>query len=142
MELDSIEEKVLKGLKKFKYGVEVDFLSEELDMDEEEVKKVLEGQKGGEAELSNIGIFENDDYDVVKVDIKSPDLHRLNKQLSDNLENTDEHPVYHPHLTIAYVKSGEGKKYKGSNKLSGKKFSFNKVVFEDSDDNPTTIELD
>jgi len=110
--------------------------------DEEEVKSVLEGQKGGEVELSNIGIFENDDYDVVKVDIKSPDLHRLNKQISDNLEATDSHPTYHPHITIAYVKPGEGKKYKGSDKLSGKKFSFDKVVFEDSDDNPTTIQLD
>lgn len=110
--------------------------------DAEEVKEVLEGQEGGEVELSNINIFKNDDYDVVKIDIKSKDLHRLNKQISDNLKATDSHPVYHPHITIAYVKPGEGKKYKGSDKLNGKKFSFDKVNFEDSDDKATTIKLD
>jgi len=60
--------------------------------------------------VDSISIFENKDYDVVKFSVKSKDLNKLNKSLSE-LPNSNEYPDYIPHITIAYVKSGEGKKY-------------------------------
>jgi hypothetical protein len=37
--------------------------------------------------------------DVLKVDIDSPDLHRLNGKIAEALPNTDTHPEYKPHAT-------------------------------------------
>jgi 2'-5' RNA ligase len=61
-------------------------------------------------------LFENDDYDVLKFDVKYPKktekiLHIVNKELEDTFPYTSDYPDYHPHCTIAYLKKGEGKKY-------------------------------
>ena len=60
--------------------------------------------------LHNVSCFENDDYDVLKLDVRSNFLHDINKELS-KLPHTTDYPDYHPHCTIAYVKKGKGKKY-------------------------------
>lgn len=60
--------------------------------------------------FGNISIFENDKFDVVKIDVESDILRTLNKQFS-KLPNEDEHPKYHAHCTLAYVKPGEGKQF-------------------------------
>lgn len=60
--------------------------------------------------LESIDIFSNPKYDVVKFDVKSNVLEKLNKLLI-RLPNEDKYPVYHPHMTLAYVKSGEGKRF-------------------------------
>ena len=74
--------------------------------------------------LENISIFENnDDYDVVKFDVKKcrekgddellncTDLKKLNKLIKDEFPNKQDFPDYVPHVTIGYVKRGKGKKY-------------------------------
>lgn len=58
-----------------------------------------------------ISLFENEKFDVLKYDIKSDKLFELNKIMSDNFEYTTDYPDYHPHMTIAYLKPGMGKKY-------------------------------
>jgi 2'-5' RNA ligase len=60
--------------------------------------------------FSGISLFENDKFDVVKLDVESNILKKLNEQFS-KLPNEDEHPEYHPHCTLAYVKKGEGKQF-------------------------------
>jgi uncharacterized protein (TIGR02996 family) len=50
------------------------------------------------------------DYDVLKVDVESPDLHRLHDTIAE-LPNTQSHAEYHPHATIAYVKAGLADNY-------------------------------
>lgn len=61
--------------------------------------------------LESIGLFDtNPKFDVVKFNVKSEMLEKLNKLFS-RLPNHDEHPIYKPHLTLAYVKKGEGKKF-------------------------------
>jgi len=60
--------------------------------------------------LESINIFSNSKFDVVKFDVKSDVLEKLNKLLN-RLPNEDEYPVYHPHMTLAYVKPGEGKRF-------------------------------
>ena len=79
-----------------------------------EIENVVKNKESGKDKISvtikNISCFENKDFDVVKFDIESSDLNELNKELS-KFPNTNDYPDYHAHMTIAYVKSGMGKKY-------------------------------
>ena len=64
-----------------------------------------------EIEIDGIDIFENEKFDVVKFNVVKTDiLQKLFDALS-KLPNSNEYPDYKPHMTIAYVKSGTGKKY-------------------------------
>lgn len=76
----------------------------------EEMEKFLEDVSPFIIDAKGINVFENDDFDVVKMDINGDELKRLNKKFS-KLPNEDEHPDYHPHCTLAYVNPGEGKKF-------------------------------
>lgn len=59
---------------------------------------------------TKISIFETDEYDVVKIDVESKILSEMNSVMRE-LPSTVTFPKYHPHITIAYVKKGSGKKY-------------------------------
>lgn len=63
--------------------------------------------------LGQASIFDNPQYDVLKFDINDTTgiLTELNGMLSDQYENTNSYPDYHPHATIAYIKKGEGQRY-------------------------------
>lgn len=71
-------------------------------------KKVISGQV--EILATGVSIFESENYDVVKLDVESPLLHECNKELR-KFPYKETFPDYKPHLTIGYVKKGEGKKY-------------------------------
>ena len=60
--------------------------------------------------IKGISVFENEEFDVVKFDVNSEVLTKLNA-IMKQLPNTSTFPDYHPHITIAYVKKGEGRKY-------------------------------
>lgn len=79
--------------------------------------------------LGKTSLFRNDDADVVKVDVDSPDLHRLNTLITKLLPTKDTHPTYKPHATIAYVKPGRGKKYEGDTALAGQTVRIDSVLF-------------
>lgn len=93
-----------------------------------------------EVKTDGISIFENEEFDVVKLDVESKLLTKLNGVMKE-LPNTSTYPEYHAHITIAYVKKGEGKKYV-------KKFSKeqilkgNKLVFSTKKEENTTLSLD
>jgi len=129
----------------WKYGLEDDFHITVkwgiVTKDPEEVKKAVDGYQGGEVQLYKISLFENDEYDVLKIDADSDALSELNSAISEKLETEDSHPTYNPHATIAYIKSGRGKKYI-TNFEDKIVFSFDKIRFEDSDDKVTNIDLE
>ena len=82
-----------------------------------------------ELEIEGIGVFENDDYDVVKFDvIPNKRLLHLRDYCINTFENTQTFDDFHPHMTIAYVKKGLGKKYL---KKFNKSFyvNFTKIVY-------------
>ena len=101
----------------------------------------LKDQKGGSASLGQIGMFEAEDYDVLKVNIISPALHRLNGILQENVKHSSTHPQYHPHITLAYLKCGNGAKYIKDKRFKNLKFNFDSVIFEDYEDKSTTLDL-
>lgn len=74
-------------------------------------------------------LFSIDDADVLKVEVESPDLHRLYKLIGRIVPVRTTHPTYRPHATLAYLKIGRGKKYSGDNSLVGQKLTFNSIIF-------------
>lgn len=60
--------------------------------------------------LTGVSNFHNPLYDVVKFDVKSSGLVSLNAGIAKRFEHTNTYD-YHPHLTLAYVKSGKGPEY-------------------------------
>jgi hypothetical protein len=97
--------------------------------DEDEIKEFLKNTKPFPIEIKGLSVFENEKFDVVKFDMEGKELRRLNKIFSD-LPNEDEYPDYKPHMTLAYVKSGMGKKYvKKALKLS--KIGVNTIIYSD-----------
>lgn len=77
----------------------------------EMVEGVLKDVKPFDIEIDGVDIFENEDYDVVKFNIKKTDiLQSIFDELS-KLPNSNSFKDYKPHITIAYVRKGTGKKY-------------------------------
>lgn len=101
--------------------------------DPDEVKSVVLGTGPISVEAGEIKIFKSEKYDVIVVKIKSPELLRLNKEISSHLKVTDTHPTYKPHLTIAYVKPGCGEQYDGDTRFSGMSATFNLISFSAKD---------
>jgi len=72
--------------------------------DPKDVEALLGDQPPATLRLLGMSAFHNEPNVVLKLDVASPDLHRLNGMISKELECTDSHPEYHPHVTVAYLK--------------------------------------
>ena len=68
--------------------------------------------------LKNISVFTNEKFDVLKFDVTPAYLTDINSELCE-FPHTTSYPDYHPHVTIAYLKSGNGARY--ARLLSGAK---------------------
>ena len=90
------------------YGIHEDEIdpSVVVDLIEQKFKPVI-------VTISDIDVFQNDEYDVVvyKVPV-TEQLQEYRDLLMESFANTQTFKGYHPHMTIAYVKKGTGKKYK------------------------------
>jgi len=80
------------------------------EVSDEDVINVLDKFEFGTCKLFNASTFNNPQYDVFKFDVKGPNLHEANAELT-KYPHTTNFPDYHPHATIAYLKPGTGKKY-------------------------------
>lgn len=119
-----------------KYGLETD--------DGEAVRALLADEPPIRVKLGKTSIFEASESggsDVVKVEVTSPDLRRINKKIADNFPNKDTHPTYNPHVTLAYVKPGEGKKYVGNEALAGQEIELSSISFRGRDGSSVDIPL-
>lgn len=79
------------------------------DIPDEDIEKVIKSLKPPKITLQKISAFENE-FDVLKFDVESEDLHKMNKKFTE-FPHTNDYPNYHPHATIAYLKSGTADKY-------------------------------
>jgi hypothetical protein len=75
----------------------------------DQVKGILNKFTFGTCKLHNASLFEND-YDVLKFDVKGDSLRDANSDLRE-LPYKSDYPDYHPHCTIGYLIKGTGKKY-------------------------------
>ena len=116
-----------------KYGLETN--------SPEDVEKVVHGDhKPIKVRLGKLGQFEATEYDVLKVDVHSEDLTKLNALLT-KLPNNDKHPTYKPHLTIAYVKKGQAADYVGNAIFDGTTFEVDWFYFKGSEGHSKKIDL-
>lgn len=92
--------------------------------------------------IGKLSLFENEKYDVLKFEIHSSDLHRINKELREKLEYTNNFPKYIAHATVGYLMPGAGRAYtKLKNDLTGKTFTSNKFIFSDQQSNKVIISV-
>lgn len=80
------------------------------NVSDDDIRIALNDLVFGECELYNASLFKNEKYDVLKFDVSGKNLNVANNRLKE-FPYTSDFPDYHPHLTIAYLKSGEGDKY-------------------------------
>ncbi len=74
---------------------------------------IVETTKPFLIEFGGVSVFENEKYDVIKLDVISEELHNLHMEIRRSCPNENKFPDYIPHCTIAYVQKGKGKKYAG-----------------------------
>ncbi len=97
----------------------------------DQVRHVVRDQGDIAARVGEIIVLDHPEYDVVVLGIDSQTLHDLHYRLEDSLPNTPTFDYWRPHITLAYVKKGEGEKYTGKNALTGQVLGFNKLIFSD-----------
>ena len=60
---------------------------------------------------NKFSLFENGDFDVLKINVTGKGLRDLNRRVCERFEHTDRYTEYNPHATLAYLHPGLGKKY-------------------------------
>jgi 2'-5' RNA ligase len=111
--------------------------------DYKDVKDLLKDVKPFKIRLGLINGFQDkDDYDVLKIDVESPDLIQLHYKIrGSDLDFDNKFPTYNPHCTIAYIKKGHIKEWLGNEAFRNKYFTINNVVFSSSNGVKTDIKL-
>ena len=74
------------------------------------VQQILDNVHFGDISLTNVSVFENGEYDVLKMDASGDGLDKSNHLLM-KLPNSNEYPDYRPHMTIAYLQRGRWQAY-------------------------------
>lgn len=91
-----------------------------------DVLKVVGGFGPVAVTMGCVSVFDtNPDYDVVKIDVDGAALRVLNDVIGKawkSLANSDSHPDYRPHITIAYVAKGQGAQFVGDDTFEGIEF--------------------
>lgn len=110
---------------------------------EAQVRGLVQEAKPIEVELGEVSQFDtNEDYDVLKVDVVSDQLSELNAKLDKVLATPGKtFDEYQPHVTIAYVKKGEGQKYVGDTRFKGQKITLDNLTFSTKDGKRINIPL-
>ncbi len=104
------------------------------DIKDEDIEKDIKAIKEPKIAFKSISSFNNDKFDVLKFDVKSEDLNKLNKKFSE-YPNTNKFPDYHPHVTIAYLKAGKADEYiKKCKSLVDMEMEPSKLVYSKPDD--------
>jgi 8-oxo-dGTP pyrophosphatase MutT (NUDIX family)/2'-5' RNA ligase len=91
--------------------------------------------------LGKTSLFTNPEADVLKLEVASDGLYRLNEALKASIPHTDKYPLYVPHVTLAYLKPGAGGKYVGWAGLDGETATINELIFSDRNRNRVVIPL-
>jgi orotate phosphoribosyltransferase-like protein/2'-5' RNA ligase len=109
-----------------------------------DVRALVESEPPIRAKIGSISTFppseSSDGAAVLKLDLDSADLHRLNNKLSA-LPHTDTFE-YKPHVTLAYVKPEVAAKYVGrKNRLQGREITIHSIAFSSKDGEMIEIPL-
>jgi 2'-5' RNA ligase len=110
--------------------------------DSDEVSELFAKEKSFNCKLGEMDVFTtNNKFDVLIIKVDCRNLHRLNNKMISKLETTISHPIYVPHVTICYLKKGEGEKFKGNKSFNNEEFSLDHVIFSPKTGNKKSIKL-
>jgi 2'-5' RNA ligase len=116
------------------YGIHTD--------DYEDVHHLFSKEKPFECKLGKMSLFKkNDKFDVLVIDVDCENLHELNSKMRRQIDATETHPQYIPHVTICYLKKGTGEQYIEDKSFLDEKFECDKVIFSSKNGKKTTIKL-
>ncbi|HWB60936.1 MAG TPA: sigma-70 family RNA polymerase sigma factor, partial [Chthoniobacteraceae bacterium] len=104
----------------------------------EDVRKAVGGSGAVKFTTGKLSKFEGKDFDVLKADVASPGLHKLNERLGELPHHESDYPTYQPHVTIAYLRKGEADKYVGDDRFEGKDFYSDTLMHSAADDRTHT----
>ena len=90
--------------------------------------------------LGKVSKFEAGKYDVLKIEVSSDVLEKMNTALK-KLPYTSKYPKYVPHCTIAYVKSGSCDKLVGNKDFDGMRVHVENIIFSAASGKKTTFKL-
>jgi N12 class adenine-specific DNA methylase/2'-5' RNA ligase len=122
-----------------RYGVQGDKL--------DGIREYLKKQAPFEARLGKVDSFppskNSDGAAVLKAQVESDDLHRMNAEIEKHGEfKKSDFPDYKPHATIAYVKPEAVDKYVGDESTAGKTFTVDHVAISDRNGNKEVVKLE
>lgn len=116
------------GIEKDPHVTVVYGLNNNINVDQ--VKSAVGKFKPVELKLGKTSIFENPKYDVLKVDVSGDSLMELNKKIDSTLDVPGKKfNEYKPHITIAYLKKGEGAAYADNTTFEGDTITLDKLTF-------------
>lgn len=101
---------------------------------------LVAGEKTFSVTFGRTHVFETADHDIVHVDVSSERLMVLHDALS-TLLHRDPHASYHPHVTIAFVKPGQGAAYAGNSFLAGFEMQVRGLTYSSPDGTQVDIPL-
>jgi len=94
------------------------------------------------ATLGKMKVFRNNpEWDVLVIAVDSPDLHNANSTVKAVVSCVDTFPTYDPHVTVAYVKKGEGEAWEGDPTFDGIQLTFRSIIFSSREGNEYEIPL-
>jgi 2'-5' RNA ligase len=108
----------------------------------EQTQSLLSRENPFEVRLGSVSIFTtNEEFDVMKIEAISPSLFYFNHLLKTNIQNTPNHNVYRPHVTIAYIKKNLYQYLIGDNSFKGWRWTASSVIFSSTNGQKTPIRL-
>lgn len=94
-----------------------------------QVAERLSSESPFHCSLGKLAQFTNNrHFDVLNVEVNCDDLHRLHRDLRSRIYCPRNFPVYVPHVTIAYLRKGLGKKYTGEQVFEGESFTVREII--------------
>lgn len=105
-----------------------------------DVEPILKKTDPFEISLGKVSKFEGETYDVIKLDVSSPELKDLNRALR-KLPHSSSFKIYKPHCTLAYVKKGSCDKLLGNSDFVGTKVSAETITFSSKNGHKVGVHL-
>lgn len=94
-----------------------------------------------EIQLGKVSFFTvNDQFDVLKIDVFSEELHKLHKNLTQ-LPTAKLFPSYKPHVTIAFLRKGSCRNLMDNTQFCGYKWDVDSLLFSSKTGDKTPIQL-
>jgi 2'-5' RNA ligase len=94
------------------------------------IRRYLSNYRKFRLYLGEISYFSDDTkpFDVCKIEVDSPDLHRINSFIRTQFKVKSSYPEYNPHLTLAYIQKGYRRR-NGQHPYVGKEIICDKMLF-------------